>query len=246
MYSSFSQMKSYCTFSIPLNPIKKTTRGPPSINFLVFSRSSFLTNFFSLFILFSLFSLCSLHFRLKHDLRSLCSLRFLLKQETGWASVSVGNAGVVVEFFLFFYFLFSAVYITQLGVEFFFLFSQQPPPETTSREPRRGKFFFFFSFHHHHHQQRATASHLFRRDQRLFSQIWTHRGQPPPRRDPRRGSLLRSVQTEASHHHAAKHEPPCRADPNGLEVVEPSDLHGGFWLLRFGGFWLLRFGGFGC
>jgi hypothetical protein len=23
--------------------------------------------------------------------------------------------------------------------------------------------------------------------------------------------------------------------------VEPSDLHGGFWLLRFGGFWLLRF-----
>jgi hypothetical protein len=41
----------------------------------------------------------------------------------------------------------------------------------------------------------------------LFSQICNHRGQPPPRRDPRRGSLLRSVQTEASHHHAAKHEP---------------------------------------
>ena len=39
--------------------------------------------------------------------------------------------------------------------------------------------------------------------------------------------------SEASHHHAAKHEPPCRADLNGLEVVEPSDLHGGFWLLRF-------------
>uniref|UniRef100_A0A2N9FRQ0 Transmembrane protein n=1 Tax=Fagus sylvatica TaxID=28930 RepID=A0A2N9FRQ0_FAGSY len=34
---------------------------------------------------------------LKHDLFSLCSLRFLLKQETGWASVSVGNAGVVVD-----------------------------------------------------------------------------------------------------------------------------------------------------
>jgi hypothetical protein len=30
-----------------------------------------------------------------------------------------------------------------------------------------------------------------------------------------------------------KHEPPCRADPNGLEVVEPSNFHGGFWLLRF-------------
>ena len=33
---------------------------------------------------------------MKHNLFSLCSLRFLLKQETGWASVSVGNAGVVV------------------------------------------------------------------------------------------------------------------------------------------------------
>uniref|UniRef100_A0A2N9IX10 Uncharacterized protein n=1 Tax=Fagus sylvatica TaxID=28930 RepID=A0A2N9IX10_FAGSY len=57
------------------------------------------------------------------------------------------------------------------------------------------------------------------RDPRLFSQIWTHRGQPPPRRDPRRGSLLRSVTTEASHHHAAKHEPrttlPCRSQRSG-------------------------------
>uniref|UniRef100_A0A2N9GIH9 Uncharacterized protein n=1 Tax=Fagus sylvatica TaxID=28930 RepID=A0A2N9GIH9_FAGSY len=53
----------------------------------------------------------------------------------------------------------------------------------------------------------------------LFSQICNHRGQPPPRakhEPPRREA-----------------EPPCRADPNGLEVVEPSDLHGGFWLLRF-------------
>jgi hypothetical protein len=41
----------------------------------------------------------------------------------------------------------------------------------------------------------------------LFSHICNHRGQPPPRRDPRRGSLLRFVQTEASHHLAAKHEP---------------------------------------
>jgi hypothetical protein len=60
MYSSFSQMKSYCTVSIPLNPIKKTTRGPPSINFLVFSRSSFLTDFFlSLHSVLSLLSMLS-------------------------------------------------------------------------------------------------------------------------------------------------------------------------------------------
>jgi hypothetical protein len=56
--------------------------GPLSINILDFPRNSFITDFFSLS------SFCALS--------SLCTLRFLLKQETGWASVSVGNAGVVV------------------------------------------------------------------------------------------------------------------------------------------------------
>ena len=51
-------MKSYCTFSIPLNPIKKTTQGPPTINFLVFSLSSFLIDFFlSLHSVLSLLSI---------------------------------------------------------------------------------------------------------------------------------------------------------------------------------------------
>uniref|UniRef100_A0A2N9FPU9 Uncharacterized protein n=1 Tax=Fagus sylvatica TaxID=28930 RepID=A0A2N9FPU9_FAGSY len=98
-----------------------------------------------------------------------------------------------------------AVYITQLGVEFFFLFSQQPPPETTSREPRRGNFFFFLFFPppppaESHGQppfpERPTA--LFsdldpprpattkeRPTAWLSSQICPDRGQPPPRREAR-------------------------------------------------------------
>ena len=70
------------------------------------------------------------------------------------------------------------------------------------------KFFFFFFLSSHHLKPPATT----RRDPRLFFQIWTHRGQPPPRRDPRRGSLLRSVTTKATpwstDHHSVKHGSP--------------------------------------
>ena len=66
-----------------------------------------------------------------------------------------------------------------------------------------------FSFLSSHHLKPPATT---RRDPRLFSQIWTHRGQPPPRRDPRRGSLLRSVTTEATpwstDHHSVKHGSP--------------------------------------
>uniref|UniRef100_A0A2N9J8B7 Transmembrane protein n=1 Tax=Fagus sylvatica TaxID=28930 RepID=A0A2N9J8B7_FAGSY len=62
----------------------------------------------------------------------------------------------------------------------------------SARETHGSKIFFFSQ--QHHLKPPATT----RRDPRMFSQIWTHRGQPPPRRDPRRGSLLRSVTTEAT------------------------------------------------
>jgi hypothetical protein len=140
-----------------------------------------------------------------------------------------------------------------LNFSFCFLSSHHLKPPAESHGV--GIFFFFFSFHHHH-QQRATASHLFRRDPRLFSQIWTHRGQPPPRRDPRHGSLLRSVQTEASHHHAAKHEPPRREARTTLPCRSQRSGGGGafrsprwflvakiWWFLvaEIWWFWLLRF-----
>uniref|UniRef100_A0A2N9HTB2 Uncharacterized protein n=1 Tax=Fagus sylvatica TaxID=28930 RepID=A0A2N9HTB2_FAGSY len=115
---------------------------------------------------------------------------------------------------------------------FFFLFSAAPP-ETTS-----------------HHQERPTD---------VVSQIWTHRGQPPPRR----GETTAWLSAQICNHrgHAVKHGPrwflvvlssdfrwffvvqistASSDDPNGLEapprwflVVGCSDLHGGFWLFRF-------------
>ena len=67
------------------------------------------------------------------------------------------------------------------------------PPATTRRDPRLQIFFFSFLSSH-----RLKPLATTRRDPQISSQIWTHRGQPPPRRDPRRGSLLRSVTTEAT------------------------------------------------
>ena len=188
MYSSFSFVKSYCTFSIPLNPIKKTTQGPPTIYFLVFSLSSFLIDFF-----------LSLH--------SVLSLLSIALFVLGWSKYART-----------------------------FLNHQQKifPINSTLQN-----LFFYFS------QQPATT--------------WNH--QPPPRRDPRRGSLLRFVTTEATpwskDHHAEKHGPPCRDDPNGLEAPPRWFLVVGCWLFRsprwfhhaatiptvwrrhHGGFWLL-------
>ena len=107
----------------------------------------------------------------------------------------------------------------------FFFFSQQPPPETTR-----------------HHQERPTtlfsdldpprpATTKERPMAWLSSQICNHRGHAVKHGPPRREA--QTTTPRSTDHHATKHEPPCCADPNGLEVVEPSDLHGGFWLLRF-------------
>jgi hypothetical protein len=163
------------------------------------------------------------------------SLRFLLKLETAWVWwLRCGLGGlrrdgygvglVVTAWWTPAFFLGLVVTAWGLVVTAWWF---------SSRDPRLQNFFFFFSQQHHLKPPATT-----RRDPRLFSQIWTHRGQPPPRRDPRRGSLLRSVQTEASHCNAAKHEP---------RWWSLSDLHGGFCsLLRSVQIWLLRFGSFGC
>ena len=63
MYSSFSQMKSYCTLSIRLNRLKKGTGTTEYISFIFFLKSHFNRFFLSLL--------------------SVLSLRFLLKHETG-------------------------------------------------------------------------------------------------------------------------------------------------------------------
>uniref|UniRef100_A0A2N9FU66 Heptahelical transmembrane protein 1-like n=1 Tax=Fagus sylvatica TaxID=28930 RepID=A0A2N9FU66_FAGSY len=161
--------------------------------------------------------------------------------------LKVGNAGVVVDWAC----EASVVVVAWAwkrrrgggGLAIFFFFSQQPPPETTSN------FFFFFSqqpppettSRETHGVRPATTKER----PTVFSQIWTHRGQPPPRRDPRRGSLLRSVTTEASHHHAAKHEPPRREARTTLPCRSQRSGGGGAfrsprWFLVAeicGGFW---------
>jgi hypothetical protein len=83
-----------------------------------------------------------------------------------------------------------------------------PPPETETHgshhlkpRPTARLFFFFFS----QQPPPETETH----GVALFSDLDPRRGQPPPRRE-------------------ARTTLPCRS--HGLEVVEPSDLHGGFWL----------------
>ena len=80
MNSSFSQMKSYCSFSIRLNGLKKYIRDHQIL--VVYFFQNFHFNWF--FFLSSLRSLSSLVSLL--SVLSL-SLRFLLKHGTAWASV---------------------------------------------------------------------------------------------------------------------------------------------------------------
>ena len=61
MFSSFSQMKNYCTLSIRLNRLKKGTGTTEYISFIFFLKSQF-NRFF-----LSLLSVLSLRFLLKHE-----------------------------------------------------------------------------------------------------------------------------------------------------------------------------------
>ena len=78
MYSSFSRMKSYCTFSIRLNRLKKGGRTTEYILFIFFPKSHFNRFFLSLHSVLSLLSVLSLRFLLKHE----TGLGFGLRLET--------------------------------------------------------------------------------------------------------------------------------------------------------------------
>jgi hypothetical protein len=78
MYNSFSQMKSYCTFSIRLNRLKKGGGTTEYILFIFFPKSHFNQFFLSLHSVLSLLSVLSLRFLLKHE----TGLDFSLRLET--------------------------------------------------------------------------------------------------------------------------------------------------------------------
>jgi hypothetical protein len=91
MYSSFSQMKSYCTFSIQLNRLKKGSRTTEYILFILFLKSHFNRFFLSLHSVLSLLSVLSLHFLLKHE----TGLGFGLRLETP-AWWLIGGLGLLI------------------------------------------------------------------------------------------------------------------------------------------------------
>jgi hypothetical protein len=136
------------------------------------------------------------------------------------------------------------------GVSFFFFLFFPPPPETTSWVGTAWEIFFGRGFPPPPKTQLGSA----RREFFFFSFLSTT---TTTSREPRLATFsgeihtafFRSGPTEASHHQGETHGVALFSDlsrPGPATTTPRSTNHGGGASDLHGGFWLLRFGGFGC